>query len=82
MTMAEIKRLGDYVRLTCERYQVWDDNTKAAEAELPILHRTIERLMRIASKTEDKAVRVILARIEQDARLCRDSILERLGNGN
>ena len=82
MLKADIKKLGDYVKETCERFQVWEENPTAAEAELPTLHRAIERLMRISARTKEEAVRVMLAKIEYEARKCRESILERLAMGN
>ena len=79
---AEISKLSEYVKQTCERFQVRDEDPAAAEAELSTLHRTIERLMRISAKTTDSKVRAMLARIEQDARQCRDCILERVRTKN
>lgn len=45
-------------------------------------HGAFNSHMRISAKTEDKAVRVMIAKIEYDARQCRDCILERLGMKN
>ena len=80
MNKAEITKLAKYVKETCERFQVWEEDSTAAEAELKTLHRTIERLERISAKAKNDADRVMIARIEQNARNCRDRILERLTN--
>ena len=53
---AKIKQIADYVKQTCERFQVWDDDPVAAKVELPNLHRAIERLMRISAKTKDSII--------------------------
>jgi hypothetical protein len=79
---AEITKLGKYVKQVCECFQMLEEDSTASQAELPTLHRTIERLRRLSTKAEDESVRVMLAKIEYDARKCRDSILERLGMEN
>lgn len=60
----------------------FDTRGFSAEAELPELHRVIERLMELSEQSEDEDFRGLMAMFEKDARDCRKCILQRLGKRN
>ena len=73
----ELSRIGSYIKELSESLVGWDTRGFSAEAELPKLHTTIQRLMELSAGSEDEDFRVLLAAMEHEARQCRKAILRR-----
>lgn len=78
---AEIQRIADFLvdvrEGLCE-----GDQDATLHLHLGELYRIIPRLMSAAFKAQDQDLRVLLAGLEHEARLCRQEIERRLGVRN
>lgn len=82
MTKTEIKQTADYIKDPTESLYEWDDGIISWQIELPRLHETIARLMQLSAESDDSDKRLLLAKLEYDARKCLDCIERRMNIKN
>ena len=82
MKTEQLQQIIDYIKETEEALVNWDMDRLAMTTELPILHQTIEQLMKASAESDEEDLRVLLAAVEKKARDCRNCCLRRSGIGN
>jgi len=82
MTTEELQQIVDYAKETEEALYEWDKDGLAMTTELPMLHQTIEKLMKASAESEEENFRVLLAATKKRVRVCRTCCLRRLNLGN
>jgi len=82
MTTEELQQIIGYAKEIEEALYEWDMDGLAMTTELPMLHQTIEKLMKASEESEEEDFRVLLAATEKRVRVCRACCLRRLSLGN
>ena len=77
MIKSEIQQTVAYIKDLTESLYEWDDGVISWQIELPKLHETIAGLMQASAESDDADKRLLLAKLEYEARKCRNCILRR-----